>query len=257
MIVAGRLALIAMVFIASPIYAQDFVRVEERKTDITISGSYQISIPSSLSSDASPGLVIALHGYQGSKKDFHSMDQRLAVRGFITVYPRGLVELRNDKEESSYCWADGSNTMSIMLPLVENFVTHVISEVRGEYSIDPEKIYLAGFSQGSAVAMYIAIRHPELIQRTACLSGGLTADNNVLSALNEVRNRFFFFGWGNQDYVGVRKPAEFLRDTMQKNGWSNFVFREYEGKHELVDEELTDVCRFFFAKKRVSTPKQD
>ncbi|MFH1739902.1 MAG: PHB depolymerase family esterase [bacterium] len=235
--------LLSIALAASPAWADDLQRIEQRETSIVIPGQYQISVPASLPAGATLGLVVAIHGYQGSRNDFGDLDRRMGAKEYITVYPRGLIELYDDQGRASYCWAKESG-MDIMLSLTEKFLNRVVAEVCQEYPIDPAKICIAGFSQGAAVAMYFALCQPGLIHRTACLSGGLSPDDNLLRALDPMPDRFFFFGWGNRDHPGVIEQARTLREAVQNRDWSNFSFREYEGQHELTSKELEDVCRF-------------
>ncbi len=55
-----------------------------------------------------------------------------------------------------------------------------IREVTEQYGIDPEQIYLMGFSQGAIMSYYTLWRSPELIGGIIALSGRLLSEIDVV-----------------------------------------------------------------------------
>lgn len=95
-------------------------------------------------------LIIALHGSGGTPEEMEACFQRLAARhGAILCVPSGIRPLGN-----GYHW--------MFMDESEWLILHALEMCRKQHSIDPQRVVLAGFSQGGNMSFYMAMRHPEL-----------------------------------------------------------------------------------------------
>lgn len=145
--------LLALALCACRCWAQqDLHRTYTSSIDNTAQ-PYRMYVPARHSTPAP--LVIALHGTSGNENtllDSHPSLKPAAERhGMIVVSPhgRGATEYRG---------------------IGEHDVLSVLAEVRKQYAIDPERIYLTGHSMGGTGAAYLAMRHPDLFAAAAPLA---------------------------------------------------------------------------------------
>jgi predicted esterase len=90
-------------------------------------------------------LLIALHGRNGSKES-HLEHWRVASdKGWLVL----SVQSTQPLFQGSYCWDDISQGMEDLL--------FYYKQVSTQYDIDPQRVIIAGFSQGSGMAIYTAL----------------------------------------------------------------------------------------------------
>jgi len=120
---------------------------------------YRILVPESYDGRSPAALVVALHGMGGDENSmFDAYDGALkpAVErhGFIAVCPKGR------------------DSASMYRGSAEQDVIDVLAEVRRDYKIDANRIYLMGHSMGGYGTWSIAMDHPEVWAALGPISGG-------------------------------------------------------------------------------------
>lgn len=91
-------------------------------------------------------LLIALHGRNGNKDSNLEFWEAARRRGWLVLSPQS----RQALFEGSFCWDDSAMGL-------EDILFHV-EEIKKAHSIDPTRILIGGFSQGSGMCMYTALR---------------------------------------------------------------------------------------------------
>jgi len=121
---------------------------------------YRLLIPSSYDGSKPFPLIIALHG---AGRDENS---------FFDDYPNGA--FKNEAEQRGYIVAcpKGRQPTSMYLGPAEQDVMDVIAQVRKNYKIDPNRIYMTGHSMGGFGTWSIAMDHPDIFAAIAPISGG-------------------------------------------------------------------------------------
>jgi len=104
-----------------------------------------------------------------------------------------------------------------------------------------ERLVLAGFSQGGAIALHTGLRHPERIAGVMALSTYVPVGEKLLpeaSAAN--RNVPIFMAHGSNDPIIPLGRAEQSRGLLQSLGYP-VEWREYRMPHSVCPEELADI----------------
>ncbi len=107
--------------------------------------------------------------------------------------------------------------------------------------IPPERIVLAGFSQGCAMALQAGLRHPHKLAGLMCLSGyvplaaHLPAERSAASLATPI---FLVHGRGDQVIPIAR--AEESRNLLAAQGYQ-LEWHEYMMQHSLCQEEIDDI----------------
>ena len=109
----------------------------------------------------------------------------------------------------------------------------------------PSRIVLGGFSQGAALSLYAGLRYKQPLGGLILLSGWATAAQPVLpvaAVKAAVKPRVYCaHGWRDDkvDFDAGSTAAKLL----QGSGF-DVLWREHDGYHELVDDEVRDIASF-------------
>lgn len=117
--------------------------------------------------------------------------------------------------------------------------------------ISPDRIVLAGFSQGGAVALQTGLRHPQKLAGVMALSTYLPlAENFAEEATLENRKTPIFMAHGTQDGVVPYQMGVRSREVLVQHGY-DVEWRDYPMAHSVCLEEIRDVAAWL---KRVVAP---
>jgi polyhydroxybutyrate depolymerase len=126
----------------------------------------------------SPALVIVFHGSMGSSASIRAETgygfDRLAERdGFVVAYPQGFEGHWNDCRKA----ADFS-ARRLRIDDVGYFEA-LVARLQAELGIDPQRVFVAGLSNGGQFVFRLALERPERIAGGAAFGANLpTPDNN-------------------------------------------------------------------------------
>ncbi|MEO7497509.1 MAG: alpha/beta hydrolase [Massilia sp.] len=207
----------------------------------------------SIQIDSAPNPTVAIiwmHGLGADGNDFAAMPQELDLRGLPAirfVFPHAEtmpVTINNGYVMRS--WYDISNADLTRredeggLRASQRQVEALIAREK-ERGIPAERIILAGFSQGCAMAYQTGLRHPEKLAGLMCLSGYVPIATTVAaerSAANQATP--IFIAHGRHDGVVPVARAEASRDLLVSLGYQ-VEWHEYPMQHSLCLEEINDI----------------
>lgn len=110
-----------------------------------------------------------------------------------------------------------------------------------ERGIAPDNIFLAGFSQGGAIALHTALRQAEPLGGVMALSTYLPlAENAVREVLTSTRATPIFMAHGRNDPVIPYALGAVSRDALLEFGYA-VEWHEYAMQHSVCEEELRDI----------------
>ena len=110
--------------------------------------------------------------------------------------------------------------------------------------IAPERVILAGFSQGGAVALYAGLRFPFRVAGILALSTYLPAANSLaVQAHDANRDVPIFLAHGSQDTVIALALSERSRAAMAALGYVVEV-HTYPMPHSVCAEEIRDIANW-------------
>jgi phospholipase/carboxylesterase len=118
----------------------------------------------------------------------------------------------------------------------------------------PEKIVLAGFSQGSAIAIHTALRYSQPLAGLIALSGYLL-QKDALAIERSTANKYVPIFMAHGDYDDVVPPvlAQKSLDVLQRHGYQ-VEWHSYPIGHEVSPQEVADIAQWL---RRVFTPGAD
>jgi phospholipase/carboxylesterase len=120
--------------------------------------------------------------------------------------------------------------------LVETLIAQ--QKARG---IAANRIVLAGFSQGCAMALQTGLRHPEKLAGLLCLSGYVPLHGSMAAERHAANQSTpIFLAHGRGDPVITIDRAEKSRDLLQALGYQ-VEWHEYSMPHAVCPEEIEDI----------------
>ncbi|MDA0567456.1 prolyl oligopeptidase family serine peptidase [Streptomonospora sp. S1-112] len=115
-------------------------------------------------------VVVALHGKGSSPRDMAEttgLTEAAAEEGLGVVYPAGLHGGWGDHREPTALRPDPEADM--------DFLRALVAELVAEHGADPDRVYLAGQSNGANMALRAAAEEPGLFAAVASVAGQLGA----------------------------------------------------------------------------------
>ncbi len=120
--------------------------------------------------------------------------------------------------------------------IIESLITQEIA-----LGIKPENIFLAGFSQGGAVALHTAVRLNFPLGGILPLSTYLPLASKIENELNPITQATpIFMAHGRQDPVIPCEMGISSRDKLMASGY-DIDWHEYEMQHSVCNAELNDI----------------
>ncbi len=198
---------------------------------------YRFFVPGNYDASKKWPLVVALHGMGGDENSFfagysNGEIKRLAeARGYLLVCPKGRAPA------------------SMYMGSAEKDVIDVLNQMKRDYSIDDDRIYLMGHSMGGYGTWSVAVNHPELFAALAPIAGG--GNLFVTSRLKNITHVPWIVVHGDKDPT---VPVEESR-KMVKAGEALGIKIKYNevpgGNHSnIVVPAFKDIFDWFDAHKR-------
>jgi phospholipase/carboxylesterase len=194
--------------------------------------------------------VIWLHGLGADGHDFEPIVQKLNIPNvrFILPHAPEMAVTRN----SGYimpAWYDlygvtGSSKEDE--DGIKNSQHYVNSLIQKELDrgIAAERIVIAGFSQGGAIALYTALRYPKKLGGVMALSTYLPVKANLATEANLANAATpIFMAHGVFDDVITLDLCKISLQALQNNHYS-VSWHEYNMAHSVCMEEISDIREF-------------
>jgi phospholipase/carboxylesterase len=125
----------------------------------------------------------------------------------------------------------------------QKMVDDIISS-ESQRGFKPSQIVLAGFSQGGAIVLQTALRHPDRLAGVLALSTYLPLSTTVEKERNEANHDVpIFMAHGKFDDIIPLDRARKSKEVLEKLGYP-VTWKEYPMPHSVCAEEISDVSAF-------------
>jgi phospholipase/carboxylesterase len=126
----------------------------------------------------------------------------------------------------------------------ENAVRTLIQTQR-DAGIATNRIAIAGFSQGGAIALQTALRYPQRLAGVLALSTYLPLRQTIAAEVSQAnRDIPLTMCHGNYDAVVPLQLGAMSRDVLRAQGYT-LDWREYPMAHEVSMPEIADIAKWF------------
>jgi len=193
---------------------------------------FQLYIPESYDGAQPVPLVIGLHGYTSHSAEMESyftLADEAERRGFLYAMPDGTLDRGRDQfwnATNACCDFNGSNVDD------SAYLSELIETVESSYSVDADRVFILGHSNGGYMSHRMACDHADQITAIASLAGMVWADPSrctpsepvsVLQIHGTADDTVAFAGSAfssNRAYPGAEQTVALWRDL---NGCTDVV----------------------------------
>jgi phospholipase/carboxylesterase len=199
---------------------------------------YKVAPLSTQESGPHPTLVL-LHGRGTDENDLLELVSQLPPRLLVVS-----VRAPHRYQYGGYKWFDlddiGDINIDQLLSSCNAFI-RCLDDIRQKYPVDPNRLFLFGFSMGAIMSLAISLSDPSHFKGIAAHSGMLPHHERLPYRWNELGNTSFFIAHGQYDPivpVGLGRQAH--QQLMQSN--ASVIYREYPIQHTISEESLCDIA---------------
>lgn len=202
-------------------------------------------------SQAPDSCVIWLHGLGADGHDFEpivpelGLDPGLNIRFIFPHAPmipvtinqgfvmRAWYDIRENRIEAEQDEAGIRQSAQVLGQLIEEQV---------ESGIASERIVLAGFSQGGAIALFTALRYPRQLAGAMVLSSYMPLSSSLVDERDDANSGIpIFLVHGSDDPVIPVDLAYLTRGQLEQEGYAP-EWHEYQGMaHSVSAQEILDI----------------
>jgi phospholipase/carboxylesterase len=163
----------------------------------------------------------------------HAPERRITINGSMVM--RGWYDILGLDKTASQDAKGISEADKIICEFIEAEINKGISS---------EKIFLAGFSQGGAIALHTGLRYSQPLGGIIALSCYLPLNHTIENEIHAAnRNIPIFMAHGIIDNVISLNYAELSRERLKKLNY-NIEWHQYNMEHTVSLEEINDLSSF-------------
>lgn len=205
---------------------------------------HRIEFPASTQSPESPSCyptILSLHGRGSNEEDLIGLAPHLP-EGLLWISPRAPLLLGPGSYEWYRVRVIGRPDPEQVLAALET-LDHFIEEVLAAYPIDPQRLFLFGFSQGSILSMCYTLMHPTRVAGAIAQSGYLPENVNLEIDEAGIKGKPFLLTHGAHDTMIPVEWGRASRERLQGLG-VDLEFHEFPMGHNVSMESLQVIYRW-------------
>jgi phospholipase/carboxylesterase len=191
--------------------------------------------------------ILALHGRGSNERDLIELAPHLP-EGLLWICPRAPLFLGTGAYEWYRVRVIGKPDPAQVVSALES-VDRFVDEILATYPVDPRRLFLLGFSQGSLLSMCYTLTHPARVAGVMAQSGYIP--NSVELEIQEaaLKNKPFLLTHGEHDTLIPVEWGRLSRDRLQQLG-VDLEYHEFPMGHNVSVESLA-VLRSWLEKQLI------
>jgi len=195
-----------------------------------------------------PPLLLLLHGVGSNENDLFGLASYLDERFLIIS-----VRAPNTLGPGSYAWFDVDLTPQgpVIDPAQAEASREALIDFIGEaitaYSVNPNQVYMMGFSQGAIMSASVALTRPDLVAGVVLMSGRILPEiQSLMAASEKLEGLPILVVHGVADTVLPINHGRASRRLLASLP-VELTYHEYPMGHEVSQESLADVSSWLSA----------
>ncbi len=179
--------------------------------------------------------ILALHGLGSNEQDLIGLAPHLP-KTLLWISPRAPLVVGRNAFEWYRVKVIGKPDPDQVLSALET-IDRFVDEIRSAYPVDPQKLFLLGFSQGSLLSMCYALTHPSKVAGVIAQSGYIPSHINLEIDETAVKTKPFLLTHGEQDTMIPVEWARASRDRLEALG-VDLTYHEFQMGHTVSMDSL-------------------
>jgi predicted esterase len=189
--------------------------------------------------------LVLLHGLGGDEDVMWIFARTVpSSDDWLTIAPRGIGPGPDGSGNSWHRWQGGGWPSWAAFDEAAERLAQFIASLPGLYGADPQEVYLAGFSQGAATSVGVAIRQPGVARGVATLMGFVPQDTPRDRAATALAGLPIFMAAGRQDATIPLEVSRASADIVREAG-AQLDYREYNTGHKMNAEAMEDLRQWW------------
>ena len=195
-----------------------------------------------------PPLLLLFHGVGSNEHDLFGLAPYLDERFLIIS-----VRAPNTLGPGSYAWFDVDFTPQgpVIDPAQAEASREALIDFIGEaitaYGVNPNQVYMMGFSQGAIMSAIVGLRRPDLVAGVALMSGRILPEiQSLMAAPEKLEGLPILVVHGVTDTVLPINHGRASRQLLASLP-VELTYHEYPMGHEVSQESLADVSSWLSA----------
>ncbi|MBA3255550.1 MAG: hypothetical protein H0T64_02730 [Pyrinomonadaceae bacterium] len=189
-------------------------------------------------------LLIALHGYGASKRQMMREARQIAPPNFAIAALQGFHQhLKEPKEPGGplrfgFGWLTNSRPEE-SVALHHKALIDLTGMLVGEGVVDPEQVFLLGFSQSCALNYRFVFTHPEHLRGVVGICGGMPSDWEASEVYKPTGASVFHLAGTRDEFYPPERVADYAERLRLRA--RHVVAETYDAGHEIVPAMRQDV----------------
>jgi polyhydroxybutyrate depolymerase len=225
--------------------------------------SYILHVPHSYSKKVGFPLVIVMHGYTSSAESMERwthLSDKSDEEGFIVAYPNGLPYPWNENNPQAWnCggpWEEWTSQTDDV-----GFINKMIEIISAHYTIDPNRIFITGHSNGSRMAYRLGFELSQKIAAIAPISGQMVYESKKIPDFPVSVLHMHAINDSTVNYYGKHNPNETVYESVDSilTRWSSYhscnsipdtilIKESYLVKEWICNDKNTDIVLYVMQK---------
>jgi predicted esterase len=189
-------------------------------------------------------LLIALHGYGASKRQMMREAEQMAPDGFAIVALQGFHQHIREPKEPGGPLRFGFGWLTNFRPEESVTVHHkslvdLITTLTDEGVVNPEWVFLLGFSQSCALNYRFAFSVERSLRGVVGICGGIPGDWETNDTYKRTDAAVFHLAGTRDEFYPPSRVADYA-ERLQTRA-ANVAFKSYAAGHEIIPAMREDV----------------
>jgi len=189
-------------------------------------------------------LLIALHGYGAGKWHATREAKMIAPEGFAIASLQGPHQHLREPKQPGRPLRFGFGWLTSFRPEESVAVHHralleIIESITREKVVDPQRIFLLGFSQSCALNYRFAFTHPAVLRGVIGICGGLPGDWETSDLYQRTSAAVFHLAGTRDEFYPPARVANYEEQLKQRA--NDVQFRSYDAVHEISPPMRDDI----------------
>ena len=189
-------------------------------------------------------LLIALHGYGAGKWHATREAKMIAPEGFAIASLQGPHQHLREPKQPGGPLRFGFGWLTSFRPEESVAVHHralleIIESITREKVVDPQRIFLLGFSQSCALNYRFAFTHPAVLRGVIGICGGLPGDWETSDLYQRTSAAVFHLAGTRDEFYPPARVANYEEQLKQRA--NDVQFRSYDAVHEISPPMRDDI----------------
>jgi len=198
---------------------------------------HKVLPPTDTGASRHPALLL-LHGRGTNEDDLLGLAQYLDPRLFVVSarapfrFPYG-----------GYTWYQ---IVEVGTPVGSEFdesyrrLNELINDIKQNYPVDPQRVFLLGFSMGSVMSFALSLTHPEAVRGVVAHSGYIPENTSLQYQWDKLADLSLFVAHGVYDLVIPINHGRRANDLLSATQ-ADLTYKEYPIAHTMSEESLSDL----------------